>query len=182
MAENSLAKLPQELKDHIGRYLDLRSIARARLASNKFNFFLLSERAKLEKHTRAWVTVFGSVSDNKNLLNSVARLHGGRVDNWDIILPGSDLEYLYHADDVGKKLPQDYGPLHLWLRAIQRGFEASYDVPCDLLKRERSVQMGKQHIPIILHTSGKFDDLTISDVYNLGITKTWAVFYKLNLN
>ncbi|KAH7159357.1 hypothetical protein DER46DRAFT_507827, partial [Fusarium sp. MPI-SDFR-AT-0072] len=120
---NSLAKLPQELKDHIGRYLDLRSIARACLASNKFNFFLLSERAKLEKHTRAWGTVFGSVSDNKSLLNSVARLHGGRVDNWDIILLGSDLEYLYHADDVGKKLPQDYGPLHLWLRAIQQGFE-----------------------------------------------------------
>jgi hypothetical protein len=70
------------------------------------------------------------------------------------------------ANDVGKKPPQDYGPLYSWLRVIKRGDSIS----CDFLKRELFVQMVNEDTRIILHISYEDKKNTISDVCNLGIT------------
>ncbi|EXL64343.1 hypothetical protein FOPG_19390 [Fusarium oxysporum f. sp. conglutinans race 2 54008] len=114
MTTNYLAKLPQEVKDHVGRYLDLKSIARARLASKGMNFFLPSERAKLNRHSRVWGSIMRSNDWNERLWGIVAKSYGGNAEDYDMVLLGSDLEFLYYADDERKKPPPDYGPLHLW--------------------------------------------------------------------
>ncbi|SCO54204.1 uncharacterized protein FFNC_15390 [Fusarium fujikuroi] len=114
MTTNYLAKLPQEVKDHVGRYLDLKSIARARLASKGMNFFLPSERAKLNRHSRVWGSIMRFNDWNERLWGIVAESYGGDAEDYDMVLLGSDLEFLYYADDEQKKPPPDYGPLHLW--------------------------------------------------------------------
>jgi hypothetical protein len=179
MAESSLATLPQELKDRIGRYLDLKSIARAQLASKGIRVFLPTERLALNRHSRVWESIIPSKYRDEDLWNRFAEKCGGDAKDYDMVLLGSDLEFLYYADDGRKKPPPEYGPLHLFLRIVRYG-GGDYNARSFIFEDRFSPEVTDQCI--ILHTSDEKERITVSDVWNLGITRTSAVFCRLNLD